>query len=75
MRYWIALTIALGALGFGLFDIFHKPFVTADPQVAEGGWQISVQVPPCSGDLKILPPEREGSVLTLYCDHMPVKEK
>ncbi len=75
MRSFTAGALTVCLIFFITFWVARKSFVTANPQVAEGSWQISVQVPPCSGDLKIIPPEREGSVVTIYCDYMPVKEK
>jgi hypothetical protein len=53
----------------------QKQFVTADPQEASGTWQIEVQLPPCDTDLEVIPPEREGDVLTVYCKTSPVKER
>ena len=46
-----------------------------DPQVAEGSWQISVQIPPCDGSISTSQPERQGDVLTVYCKNMPIGEK
>ena len=52
-----------------------KEFQVADPQVAQGDWDISVQIPPCPGGFKFNYPEREGDVLTIYCQNMPVRTK
>ena len=43
-------------------------------QKATGSWQITVQTPECEfGHVILLPPEREGDVVTIYCNQMPVR--
>ncbi len=43
---------------------------------ASGSWQISVQIPDCEfGHVIAIPPEREGDVVTIYCNQMPVEGK
>lgn len=77
MKYLaFALLGAAVGLFIGIVQSEHD-YRTQDPQEAAGSWAISIQLQPCDSpkNIKINMPERDGDVLTVYCQNMPVKVK
>ena len=56
-----------------LLGCSQKP--STNKAVAKGSWVITVSAPHCDGTVKVMYPEREGDVFTVYCDDMPVGVK